>query len=235
MAFAIPLFTPFGSVNLDVSKWVKDPIGYPTKTAVPEVVTRGAIAAAITLPFLATPTAATTGAAVASTAAKTAGGVGGLSKIGLLTGGAAGGVLLASLFGGGTKQTQTPTQTTSAAPQTTTQDQKATIKGGITNTRTDSPNITETYTTTNTYSTVNQYGAGTIDSVTSPSVTPSVIGGDSVAQLLAALQGQQATQGQTLTPTQETTQTATGGTNWLMYALIGGMALLGIYMFTKKR
>ena len=154
----------------------------------------------------------------------------------LFAGGVAGGLLLSKLLFGGTPQTMTPTQTTSAAPQTTApQDQKATVKGGITNVRTDSPNITKTYTTTNTYSTVNQYGAGTIDSVTSPSVTPSVIGGDSIAQLLAAIQGQAQTQGQVLAPTQTATQTATGGQSWITYAIIGGVALLGLYMFINKK
>lgn len=152
-----------------------------------------------------------------------------------LAGGVAGGLLLSKLFGGGTPQTMTPTQTTSAAPQIAApQDQKATIRGGITNTRTNSPNITLTRTTTPTYSTINQYGAGTIDSVTSPTVTPSVIGGDSIAQLLAALQGQGQAQGQTLTPTQEATQTATSS-DWMTPLIIGGALLVGIYFLTNKR
>lgn len=153
----------------------------------------------------------------------------------LFGGGIAGGLLLGKLFGGGTPQTMTPTQTTSAAPQTAApQDQKATIRGGITNTRINSPNITSTYTDTNTYSTVNQYGSGTIDSVTSPAVTPSVSTGDSFAQLLAAIQGQSQAQGQTLTPTQEATQTATSS-DWITPLIIGGALLVGIYFLTNQR
>ena len=231
MGIAIPIFTPFGPINIPVMTLTK-PLEV-AKTVAVETATRGTIAAAITIPFLSL-AKVTAPVAMAPKVAAAAGGISGVSKIGLLAGGAAGGLLLSTLLNKGTPQTMTPTQTTGAAPQTTTQDQKATVKGGITTVRTDSPNITITKTFTDTYSTINQYGAGTIDSVTSPTVTPSVVGGDAISQLLAALQGQTAAQGQTLTPTQEATQTATSS-DWITPLIIGGALLIGVYMLTSKK